>query len=173
MNQLKLSLLMIRQNFLSFLSGTLWYLAATSTTQNSNMHRNVMIFETVFGPDFVLDNVFRCATIFSFLAMAMVLKTVLTIGFTETMHKFEQTDRTKAQSIVTGEKFIQGTLIRAFINGLFLLVGWGLVAVYFKKKLVFLGQVAGKKKRRRRRQTFNTDYQYLLEENFQKILTNL
>lgn len=135
------------------------------------MHRNVMLFESMFGPDFVLDAIFRCAAVFSFLALAMVFKTVLTIGLTETMHKFEETDRTKAQSIVTGEKFIQGTLIRTFINGLFLLVGWGIVAIYFKKKLVFLGQV-GKKKRRRRRSS-DIQLQYLLEENFQKVLTKL
>ena len=63
------------------------------------------------------------------------------------MHYFSSTDSNDAYDIITSENFLRGTLVRAFANGLFLMVGWGLVALYAKKKLQFLNPV-GKKKRR-------------------------
>ena len=78
-----------RKNFfLLFFSGTLWYILAVMTSENANMHKTVMLFEFMLGPSFVLDNLYRCFTIFSFLAIAMVLKTIFTIGVTDTMHYF-------------------------------------------------------------------------------------
>ena len=41
----------------------------------------------------------------------------------------------KAYQVLTGEKFLRGALVRAFANGFFLLVGWGLVAIFAKKKI--------------------------------------
>ena len=149
------------------LSGTLWYLLAVNTSDK--MHQNVMLFEFMFGPDFVLDNLFRCFSIFSFLAFAMIFKTILTIGFSNTVVAFEGMNGDKVYNILTGEKFIQGSLIRAFFNGSFLIIGWGLVIIFAKKKIAFLGGKR-RKKRRKRHQEFS---EYLLVENYQKILSKL
>ncbi len=150
-----------------------------STSANPSMHQRVMLFEFMFGPDFVLDNLFRCFTIFSFLAGVMVVKTILTIGVFDTMHYFEEVDRNKAYNILTAEKFIQATLIRAFANGVFLIVGWSLVAVLAKKKLaIFNSLLQGRKRRKRRRRSFSNQFQaefspFLIEADFNRLLEKL
>ena len=58
------------------------------TSEDASMHKTVMLFEFMLGPSFVLNNLYRCFTIFSFLAIAMILKTIFTIGVTDTMHYF-------------------------------------------------------------------------------------
>lgn len=77
-----------------------------------------MSLEFMLGPGFVLDNIFRCVTIFGFLAFMMIMKTIFTIGFTETMHNFTETSHNDAYGIVTSENFLRGTLIRLVILNL-------------------------------------------------------
>ena len=71
-----------------FFPGTLWYILAVMTSEDASMHKTVMLFEFMLGPSFVLNNLYRCFTIFLFLAIAMILKTIFTIGVTDTMHYF-------------------------------------------------------------------------------------
>ena len=123
---------------------------AVNTSENSDTHQSIMLFESIFGPDFVIGNLFRCFAVFSFLALAMIVKTVFTIGLANTVKYFGNTDTSDAYGIVTSEKFLKGAIIRTFFNSLFLIIGWGFVALLAKKKLHFLSQ-NGKKKRRRRR----------------------
>ena len=75
-------------DYFSTLSGTLWYILAVMSSENANMHKTVMLFEFMLGPNFVLGNLYRCLTVFLFLAIAMILKTVFTIGLGDTMHYF-------------------------------------------------------------------------------------
>ena len=68
-------------------------------------------------------------------------------------------------------------MVRAFANGFFLLVGWGLVAIFAKKKIAFLN--GGKKRKRRKRSRFDydenkNDYDFTefnIEANFEKVLS--
>ena len=79
--------------------------------------------------------------------------------------------------VITSEKFLRGTMVRAFANGFFLLVGWGLIAIFAKKKIAFLN--GGKKRKRRRRSRFDydenkNDYdltEFNIEANFEKVLS--
>ena len=65
-------------------------------------------------------------------------------------------------------------MVRAFANGFFLLVGWGLIAIFAKKKIAFLN---GGKKRKRRRSRYDenkNDYdltEFNIEANFEKVLS--
>ena len=68
-------------------------------------------------------------------------------------------------------------MVRAFANGFFLLVGWGLIAIFAKKKIAFLN--GGKKRKRKRRSRFDydenkNDYdltEFNIEANFEKVLS--
>ena len=70
-------------------------------------------------------------------------------------------------------------MVRAFANGFFLLVGWGLIAIFAKKKIAFLN--GGKKRKRRKRSKFDyeanqNDYDLTeinIEANFEKVLSKL
>ena len=85
----------------------------------------------------------------------------------------------KAYQVLTGEKFLRGALVRAFANGFFLLVGWGLVAIFAKKKIAFLNNSNGKRRRRRKRSNFpqhefSTQMTELsIETNFEKVLSRI
>ena len=66
-------------------------------------------------------------------------------------------------------------MVRAFANGFFLLVGWGLVAIFAKKKIAFLN--GGKKRKRKSRFDYDenkNDYdltEFNIEANFEKVLS--
>ena len=122
---------------------------AVNTSENSQTHQNIMLFQSIFGPDFVIGNLFRCFAVFSFLTLAMIFKTVFTIGLADTFKYFGNTNTSDAYGMVTSEKFLKGAITRTFFNSLFLIVGWGIVALIAKKKLTFLSE-NGKRKRRRR-----------------------
>ena len=92
----------------------------------------------------------------------------------------ETTDGNKVYNVVTAEKFLRGTIVRAFANGFFLLVGWGLVAIFAKKKIAFLNNAAGKKRRRRRgistfkqNEKLNDLNEFSIEANFANVLSKL
>eukprot|EP00093_Oithona_nana_P008144 08144.XXX_17850_18458_1 [CDS] Oithona nana genome sequencing. len=108
--------------------GSIWYAMAVNTSENSDTHKTIMLFESMFGPDFVIGNLYRCFAVSSFLALAMLIKTVFTIGMSNTAQIFGSTDSSDAYGMVTSDGFLKGTLIRAFFNSFFLIVGWGLVA---------------------------------------------
>ena len=95
-----------------YFPGSMWYILAILTSNNPIMHRSVMSLEFMLGPGFVLDNIFRCATIFGFLAFMMITKAILTIGFSNTMHYFTKTSEIDAYDIVTSDLFLRGTLVR-------------------------------------------------------------
>lgn len=74
---------------------------AISSVDNPSMHKSVMSLEFMLGPSYVLDNVWRCTIIFGFLAFSMIMKTILTIGLTNTGKYFFSTSRNDAYNIVT------------------------------------------------------------------------
>ena len=86
-------------------------------------------------------------------------------------------DGNKTYKVLTGEKFLRGTLVRAFANGFFLLIGWGLIAIFAKKKVAFLNNSTGKKRRRRSNFQQNENSLELteisIETNFEKVLSKL
>ena len=90
----------------------MWYVLAILTSNNPIMHRSVMSLEFMLGPGFVLGNIFRCAIVFGFLAFMMITKTILTIGFSNTMHYFTKTSEIDAYDMVTSDLFLRGTLVR-------------------------------------------------------------
>ena len=61
-----------------------------------------------FGPNFVIGNFIGCFTVFSLLALAMIIKTVFTISLANTVKYFGNTDTSDAYGIVTSEKFRKG-----------------------------------------------------------------
>ena len=87
-------------------------------------------------------------------------------------------DGNKTYKVLTGEKFLRGTLVRAFANGFFLLIGWGLIAIFAKKKVAFLNNSTGKKRRRRRSNFLQNENsleltEISIETNFEKVLSKL
>ena len=154
-----------------FVSGSLWYAMAVNTSENSDTHQTIMLFESMFGPDFVIGNLYRCFAVFSFLALAMILKTVFTIGLSNTAQIFAGTDSNDAYGIVTSEGFLKGALIRAFFNSFFLIVGWGLVALLAKKKLAFFHTQGRKRRRKRSFVKLHEESQIILE--YQRVISKL
>jgi hypothetical protein len=154
---------------------------AVTTSEKSDIHRNVMLFEFMLEPQFVIGNVFRCMAIFAFLFFAIVFKTVLTIGLTDTMHYFSTTTRTEATGMVTSEKFIRQTLVRTFANGFFLLIGWTMVAIVVKKKLFLIADESLRKSKMIKRSAKSTtnlveDYcitEMSIEAGFCKLLAKM
>ena len=147
---------------------------AVNTSENSDTHKTIMLFESMFGPDFVIGNLYRCFAVSIFLALAMIIKTVFTIGMSNTAQIFGSTDSSDAYGMVTSEGFLKGTLIRAFFNSFFLIVGWGLVALLAKKKLAFFNNQG--KRRRRRRSFFHPNeilIEYKIVSEYQRVISKL
>ena len=48
--------------------------------EGSSLRQSAMVFETALKPQFVIENVFRCAAVVTFLGLAMFVKATLTIG---------------------------------------------------------------------------------------------
>ncbi len=99
-------------------------------------------------------------------------------GLQETMHYFTKTTMGDATNIVTNENFVRVTLIRAFANGFFLIVGWTIVALIFGRR-IFSNPVV-KRKRKKRHATIddylpspNLSDEFKIRQAFYKMLSKM
>ena len=139
------------------LSGVTWYSLALMT-EGTSMHKEVMLLQYAFEPNEAVNNIFRCAATFGFLALVMAFKVLFTIGLPGVVAAWRKTTMDDAMKIVTAEKFLKITLSRSFGNGFFLILGWAIFALIVKKKLLLLSvfntanspkPASGKKRKRR------------------------
>ena len=92
--------------------------------------------------------------------VGIVGKTMLTIGMHDTMHQFLDKDMNEYWNMVSNDKFLKDSLIRAIISTMFLVLGWSIIGLIAKSAIfsfTSIKQILGtdlstrKKKRRRRR----------------------
>ena len=70
---------------------------------------------------------FRCLVFASFILTGMFVKTVLTVGFAQTVEKISAFNMGTAEQLVTSDKYLRNSLARATLNTFFLVVAWTLI----------------------------------------------
>ena len=72
---------------------------------------------------------FRCLVFASFILTGMFVKTVLTVGFAQTVEKISAFNMGTAEQLVTSDKYLRNSLARATLNTFFLVVAWTLIGM--------------------------------------------
>ena len=92
---------------------------------------------------------------------------MLTVGMHDTMHQFLDKDMDEYWGMVSNDKFLKDSLIRAILSTMFLVLGWSIIGIVAKSALFsstdVLSEISefnifGRKKKRRRRQTRNREF---------------
>lgn len=65
----------------------------------------------------------------SFILTGMFVKTVLTVGFAQTVEKISAFNMGTAEQLVTSDKYLRNSLARATLNTFFLVVAWTLIGM--------------------------------------------
>ena len=131
--------------------GTAYTLALEAAGPGSDLERNLLAFKDALGPQFSFDNMFRCLVFASFILIGMFVKTVLTVGFADTLDKISRFNAETAEQLVTGDKYLRNSLARAVLNTFFLVIAWTLIGIAYNKKPTFQNNSRKKSNRRRRR----------------------
>ena len=112
-------------------------MALETASPGSGLESNLLAFKDALGPQFSFDNMFRCLVFASFILTGMFVKTVLTVGFADTLDKIGRFNAETAEQLVTGDKYLRNSLARAVLNTFFLVVAWTLIGVAYDKKPTF------------------------------------